>query len=571
MATAQVTYTATGGESNYAFSFTYLNSDHVKLYLDGVEDTNATFPTASSITASAGNPAVNTAVLIIRETPRTALLTTISNSGSIRNSDLNNQSLQALYVAEEARDKLDGVMSLSADATYWDAQVSAVNKVISNVLDPVSAQDAATKAYTDLIAVTAVSDAQTAASTATTQAGIATTQASNAASSAGAASTSETNAAASETAAGLSETAAALSETNAGASETAAALSETNAAADVILTAADLVSTNADVVLTNADVVTAGNSASTATTQASNASTSASNASTSETNAAASETAAGLSETAAGLSETAAGLSETAAALSETNAAADAVLTAADVVSTNADVVLTNADVVTAGNSASTATTQASNASTSASNASTSETNAASSETAAQVAQAAAEAALDLFDDTYLGAKGSAPTVDNDGGALTTGDLYFHTGTNDLWVYNGSIWQVAAVSTAGFATESGNNTWTGTNDFQNTLTIDGVQTTSDDDGTKTTGTYTPVVTSGNFKEIVNGGAFTLAPPAETCTMVIQVLNNASAGAITTSGFTIVDGDDQTTTNTNKFMYFICRTADYSYLTIKALQ
>mgnify|MGYP003631067866 CR=1 FL=1 len=466
MATAQVTYTATGGESTYAFSFTYLNSDHVKLYLDGVEDTSATFPTASSITASAGNPAVNTVVLVIRETPRTALLTTISNSGSIRNTDLNNQSLQALYVAEEARDKLDGVMSLSADGTYWDAQVSAVNKLISNVLDPVSDQDASTKAYTDLIAATAVSDAQTAASTATTQAGIATTQASSATSSASAASTSETNAASSETAAGLSETA---------------------------------------------------------------------------------------------------------AALSETNAAADAVLTAADVVTTNADVVLTNADVVTAGNSASTATTQASNASTSASNASTSETNAAASESAAQAAQTAAETAADNFDDTYLGAKASAPTVDNDGDALSTGDLYFNTGTNDLWVYNGSVWQLAAVSTAGFPTLAGTNAWTGTNDFQGTLTIDGVQTTSDDDGTKTTGTYTPVVTDGNFKEIVNGGAFTLAPPAETCTMVIQVLNNASAGAITTSGFTIVDGDAQATTNTNKFMYFICRTADYSYLTIKALQ
>lgn len=117
----------------------------------------------------------------------------------------------------------------------------------------------------------------------------------------------------------------------------------------------------------------------------------------------------------------AAGASATAAAASAAAAAADAVSTAADVVSTNADVVLTNADVVTTGNNV----------------------------TAAQAAQAAAELAADNFDDTYLGAKSSDPTVDNDGNALTTGDLYFNTTSNVLKVYNGSAWQVAAVSTAG--------------------------------------------------------------------------------------------------------------------------
>ena len=84
-----------------------------------------------------------------------------------------------------------------------------------------------------------------------------------------------------------------------------------------------------------------------------------------------------------------------------------------------------------AATSASTATTQASNASTSASTASTQATNAANSATAASNAQAAAEAALDTFDDRFLGAKASDPTVDNDGNALLDGALYFDT-TNDI-------------------------------------------------------------------------------------------------------------------------------------------
>ena len=84
-----------------------------------------------------------------------------------------------------------------------------------------------------------------------------------------------------------------------------------------------------------------------------------------------------------------------------------------------------------AASSASTASTQASNASTSASTASTQATNAASSATAAANAQAAAEAALDTFDDRFLGAKSSNPSVDNDGNALLDGALYFDT-TNDI-------------------------------------------------------------------------------------------------------------------------------------------
>ena len=52
---------------------------------------------------------------------------------------------------------------------------------------------------------------------------------------------------------------------------------------------------------------------------------------------------------------------------------------------------------------------------------------------------------------------------------------------------------------------------------------------------------------------------------------VKVTNNASAGAITTSGFTLQDGDSITTTNGHKFLFYITKTNTYSYCNVKALQ
>ena len=223
----------------------------------------------------------------------------------------------------------------------------------------------------------------------------------------------------SATAAAASATAAASSATAAASSASAASTSETNAAS----------------------------SASTASTQATNASNSASAASTSETNAGTSETNAASSATAAASSATSASGSASTATTQASNASTSA---------TNAATSETNAAT-----SASTATTQASNASTSATNAAnsattatTQATNAANSATAAQTAQAAAEAAADNFDDTYLGAKASDPTVDNDGDALNAGDLYFNTTDNVMKYYDGSSWNnIEATDTSNLATK----------------------------------------------------------------------------------------------------------------------
>jgi hypothetical protein len=162
------------------------------------------------------------------------------------------------------------------------------------------------------------------------------------------------------------------------------------------------------------------------------------------TQAATSATASASSATSSATSATNSANSATASATSATNASNSA--SAASTSETNAA-----SSASAASTSASNASTSETNAATSATTATTQATNAATSATAAQAAQTAAELAADNFEDTYLGAKSIDPTVDNDGDALTTGDLYFNTTSNVLKVYNGSSWQLAAVDATGLA------------------------------------------------------------------------------------------------------------------------
>ena len=115
-----------------------------------------------------------------------------------------------------------------------------------------------------------------------------------------------------------------------------------------------------------------------------------------------------------------------------------------------------SASASAASSSASAASTSASNASTSASNASTSATNAANAQTAAEAARDSALAAYDNFDDRYLGAKASDPTLDNDGNALIAGALYFNTTDSAMKLYTGSAWVAAYVTGGGFLASANN-------------------------------------------------------------------------------------------------------------------
>jgi hypothetical protein len=102
----------------------------------------------------------------------------------------------------------------------------------------------------------------------------------------------------------------------------------------------------------------------------------------------------------------------------------------------------------------------------------------------------------------------------------------------------------------------------------------GFTSTTYDNGTKTTGTFTPDPANGGHQKAAFNGALTLAPPStgtgDATTLTLTVTNGASAGAITTSGFTKVDGSFDTT-DTNKFKCFMTIDSVASYLNIVAMQ
>jgi hypothetical protein len=241
-------------------------------------------------------------------------------------------------------------------------------------------------------------------------------------------------------------------------------------AADVVITNADVVLTNADVALTNADVVLAeadkvqtglDRIAVAADLVATNQDTIDTAADLVATNQDTIDTAADVVLTNADVvlaeaDKVQTGLDRIAVAADLVLTAADTVATAADVALTNADVILTEADKVQTGldRAAVAADLVATNQDTidTAADVTTAAghvTSAGNAQSAAEAARDATLAALDSFDDRYLGQKASAPALDNDGNALVSGSLYFNSTDNTMKVYDGSAWLAAYASLSG--------------------------------------------------------------------------------------------------------------------------
>jgi hypothetical protein len=97
----------------------------------------------------------------------------------------------------------------------------------------------------------------------------------------------------------------------------------------------------------------------------------------------------------------------------------------------------------------------------------------AGSATAAAASAAAAATTYDNFDDRYLGAKSTAPTLDNDGDALVEGAIYWNSVANAMFAWTGTEWgsisSTAAIYRYRFTAAGGETTISGLDD--NGLTL----------------------------------------------------------------------------------------------------
>ena len=150
----------------------------------------------------------------------------------------------------------------------------------------------------------------------------------------------------------------------------------------------------------------------------------------------------------------------------------------------------------------------------------------AGSATAAAASAAAAATTYDNFDDRYLGAKSSAPTLDNDGNTLLVGAIYWNSTTNAMYAWTGTEWgsisSTADIYRFRFTAAGGETSESGLDDNGLTLAyipgkeqvyLNGVLLARTSDYTASNGTSITglaALTAGDILEIITFTAFELA-------------------------------------------------------------
>ncbi|RVB05685.1 phage tail fiber protein [Mesorhizobium sp. M7A.F.Ca.CA.004.02.1.1] len=134
-----VLYNANGVKRDFTFDFPYLTRDHVKVYVNNVGYGDFTWMGPYSIRTNTILPTSAGKIKIVRETPGDNPLVTIGDGTSLRAIDLNMQSLQAMYVAQEASDisilmKTGALVAPDSDAGRVQLRFPTIEERAGNAL-----------------------------------------------------------------------------------------------------------------------------------------------------------------------------------------------------------------------------------------------------------------------------------------------------------------------------------------------------------------------------------------------------------------------------------------------------
>jgi len=144
------------GTTDFTFTFPYIKEEHIEVFLNYSKITQGsgsnqyqviTNVSPKLIRLNTGIASANLRVEVRRNSSLGTPLVDYADGSTLTANDLDTSALQSLYIDQELRDNQTKTVSVDEDTGLPSLGESGANLRLTNVADPVGAQDAVTKAY----------------------------------------------------------------------------------------------------------------------------------------------------------------------------------------------------------------------------------------------------------------------------------------------------------------------------------------------------------------------------------------------------------------------------------------